>query len=238
MVYREDLSHILESVVTGLTFPMNILGVVVNGDQTISIEVCDMQHAEPGRVVTIGGNDYTIVSIDDQNNIIVLTAGPTITVSTFTLYGVHFFEGTPMDMEKQVRDIPKAPDKTPMAFLLIPYSERNFEDPTVSKERESTFTLFFLTQANFDAWSTGDLMDNAVRPMGRLQQNFMKAALADSRFNPDGVQDVVTPRVKFGVYVNNKGVQKGFQAMDLSGVQLDTTIELWKGCVINDACPE
>lgn len=238
MVYREDLSQILESVVTAMTFPMRIMGVVVNGDLTISIEVCDMRHAEPGRTVTIGGNDYTILTIDDQNNIIQLSAGPAITATTFNLYGVHFFEGTPIDLEKQVKDIPNATDKTPMVVLLIPYSELIFEDPEEAKERESTFTMFFLTQANFDKWSTGDLMDNAVRPMGRLQQHFMKDALADSRFNPDGVQDKVTPRLKFGVYVNNKGVQKGFQSMDLSGVQQDTTMELWKNCNPFDNCPE
>ena len=227
---REDLTVILESVVSSMTFPMIIEDVVVNADLTISIQVCDLRHSEPGRVVTIGGNDYTIISIDDTTNIMVLSAGPAITVTTFDLYGVYFFNGAPIDVEKQVIEIPNATNKTPMIFLLVPYREKVYDDVREAKDRESDVSLFFLTQANWDQWTTNGIMENAVRPMGRLQQQFQDTVRADNRFNPDEQTLVLTPRIKFGVYVNNKGVQKAFQAMDLSGVQEDITLELWKPC--------
>lgn len=235
--YPEDLSLILAREVSQMTFPMVITDMVVNPDLTISLEVCDLYHAEPGRIVTIGGNDYTIISIDDTTSTMVLSAGPAIVVSTFDLYGIFFFQGTPIDVEKQIKDIPNAVNKTPMVFLLIPYNEHTFDDLNDPRSRDAKVSLFCLTQANFEQWSTGNFMDNAVRPMKRLQWNLKNKLKADTEvFQFVGKEYDVVPRVKFGVYISNKGVQKGFAAMDLSGVQWDVTLTILKPCG-SDECP-
>jgi hypothetical protein len=234
---RQDLTVIIESVVSSMTFPMTIMDVVENPDLTITIEVCDLRHTEPGRIVSIGGNDYTVISIDDTNNTMILSAGHTITATDFDLYGVYFFSGAPIDVEKQVTDITDATNKTPMVMLLVPYDETVNDDVQEAVDRESRIVLFFLTQANWDAWTTQGIMENAVRPMSRLQQQFQDTVRSDNRFSPDGQTYTITPRPKFGVYINNKGVQKAFQAMDLSGIQEDITLKVWKGCTFEVECP-
>lgn len=236
MSYRTNFSLIIQSVVEAMTFPMTITDLDENADR-ILIQVCDLYHAEPGRVITIGGNDYTITAIDDSTRIITLTPGPAIIVSTFDLYGVHYFDGTPLAVGKELRDIPDAIDKTPMVFLLNPYKEKLYEDLENPLERQTTATLFFLTQANFDAWSTGDLQSNAVRPMERLEQNFTAQVKQDIRFENINSESEATPRIKFGVFITNKGTVKGFEAMDLSGVQQDKTFKLWRpDCGVPDTC--
>lgn len=238
MNHPAALSDVIQSIVEGLTFPMAIISVDEHTDGTTDIVVCDLYHTEPGRYLTIGGNEYFIQAIDDTTNTITVTTGQPITVSTFNLYGVYYFHGTHLDTEKQVEQIPNAPDKTPMVFLLIPYRERFFSSDLDTTEREVSATLFFLTQANFAAWSTGDAMSNAIKPMQRLQDVFIKA-LNDkpARFFTEELEYDNTNRPKFGVFVSSKGVQRSWQSTDLSGLQMDfSRLRMLKQDVACDSC--
>lgn len=217
-----ELSDIIESVVSGLDRTVTITGVTVSGDSTI-IQACDAKYTEPGRTITIDGNTYTVTAVDhDLNTITVTTTADPITADSFVLYEVFYFHGTQYDTENQIKDIPNADSKTPMVFLLIPYTESFSEEAGSSIERDSRFSLFFLTQANFDNWPTVVAMNLAIRPMNALKDLFIQQMKElPGTFKYDTLQHTRTPRPRFGVYISNKGTERAWQAMDLSGIQED-----------------
>jgi len=234
MNYPADFTDIIRSVVTSMTFPVTILDVQVGGDGVISIEVCDLYHAEPGRAVTIGGNDYTILTIDDSTNVITLSSGPAITAVAFDLYLPHFFHGTPYDTAAKIDNIPMATDKTPMIFVEVEYRE-HFNTTESAIERRTQARIYVLTQSNFNTMDSDNLLEAAVKPMQRLHAHFVEAIKNDPRFDPDTLEYDRISKYKFGVFAPSKGVQKGFCAMDLSGIQTDTTMDIYRTCQ-NSAC--
>jgi len=233
-----ELSDILESVVDGMDKTMTITDVTDNLDGTTTIAVCDAKYTEAGRSITIDGVGYVVQAVDYELNTITVTTGDPILVSEFMLYDVFFFHGTQYDTENQVKEIQNATDKTPMVFLLIPYTERFSEDETSAIEREARFSLFFLTQANFDNWPTVVAMEKAIKPTSALKDLFIQRLKDLSGvFMPDSLEHTRTPRPRFGVYVSNKGVISAWQAMDLSGIQEDfNALQIIKGHEANCPC--
>jgi hypothetical protein len=98
VIYKESLIDIIRTVVESLDFTVTINSVT--GSNPYVLTVCDYYHAEPGRTVTIGGETFTIVSLGDGTITVSTTAtlaGDFWTTNTsFDLYGVHFFHGTPI----------------------------------------------------------------------------------------------------------------------------------------------
>lgn len=216
------LFDIIADVIAGINRTVIILDSQDNGDGTTTIQVCDVKYAEISRSITIGGENYVIRNIDANANTITVTTGSPITDTTFGLYEPVYFRGTASDTEKEVKEIVNFKDRTPMVFLLVPFSERKLNDVNSSVERESRFTLFFLTKAEHDTWPTGDILENAVYPMDRLKELFIDSLKAmPGTFYTEEIPTDETPRIKFGVYVTNAGVNKSMFAPDLSGVQVD-----------------
>lgn len=229
MIYRYELTDILETVVNSLQFSVTIKSQVINTDGSITLSCCDIYHAEVGRIVTIGVNDYTITAIDDTVKTITVIGTGSITTTTFELYHPKFFYGTPLAMENELIEIEDAADKTPMIFLLLKYREQYFEDLEDTLDRISNCTIYFLTQSNFEDWKSTDIFTNAVKPMHRLQQNFLNFLKTDNvHFNMIDFSDNYDPETKFGVYVANKGVPKGFFTDKLSGGKTDFALPIYK----------
>ena len=240
MNYRRNLIDIINTAVLAMTFPVEINGQTTNVDGSITLQVDDIYHSEPTRTVTIGGNPYTITAIDDVNNTITVTGAVAITATTFNLYTPHFFSESPINIDNTLKSIPLTDDKTPMAYMLLKYSEKiNADEFGVNEgsenlDRTATFTIYFLTQSYPAKWLIGDFMTNAVKPMERLMQNFEKHLKKDHK-NFDMVDatynGTVNPR--FGVYITNKGTIKSYTADTLSGVQMDITLDIYR----DESCP-
>lgn len=230
MIHTRSLIDILEAVVADISIEMTITSVVDNGDDTFDVIVTDLKWLEVGRIVTINGFLFTVVSIDDDTNTIVFTGTDTIfaNTTTFDLYAPFFWYGTPVAVNNQIQEIQQSQEKTPMVYLMLKFKERFNTDEELMLERESTCSLFFLTQADFDAWGTDDFYTNAIRPMRRLVDLFIAQIESDYQFNTQDLSYDVTDLPMFGVYVNTKGATNSWFSDNLSGLQMDVVFKINK----------
>jgi hypothetical protein len=228
MIHTRALIDIIESVVADISVTVDVLSVTDNGDDTYDLFVLDLKWAEPGRTVTIGAATYTIVSVDGDSNTIVVSGTTALSLSTtsFDLYQIYVFRGSPIAVNNELQEIQEARNKTPMVLLFGKPKERFYTDQELMLERESTCTLCFLTQADFEAWVTNDFDVNAIRPMRRLMDLFFQAIDASYQFDSTDLRYDVIDHSHFGVYVNTKGTINSFFGDKLSGCQVDVVLKI------------
>lgn len=220
MRYLRSSIDIINSIVSAMTFPVEIKTVTLNMNLTQTLLVCDMYHAQPGFKVTINLIEYTITDIDFPNNTITVTAGVAITPQTFELYHPYFYYGTPIEVGTRTIKKQMASERTPMIWLCVDgsFTEKIYEDESDSRERDINFDLYFLSQAKTDVWFSNDSFKYAIEPMNRLQEQFNKTLkrnpglfnLIDKTYGRQFYQ-------KFGVWIRNSGTQSNLWADKLAG---------------------
>lgn len=238
MIYREDLIGILRTVVESMDFTVTI-NSVEETDGTYVITTCDIYHAEPGRTVTIGGETFTITAIDADEKTISVTTEAELAEdfwtgkTSFALYSPYFFHGTPIDTNKQLKDINRAQDKTPMVWLHEQYQEDFSENNRDVHERVSDFRIFFLTQSDHTD-ETGTLYSDKTRPMHRLSEQFIEImkTYTNARYERVFSTDTLKWRRlnfnRLGVFINNKGMEQSLFVDSLSGCELDISVPLYR----------
>jgi len=235
VIYKQSIIDIIEELIASLSFTVQVQASVNNLNGTQTIAVCDIFHAQPGFIITIGPDIYTITAINAQANTITLSpAAPLIAApSTFSLYAPFFFHGTPPETNTELADERDAFAKTPMVYLLETLTEEFNEDQENTVERVSSLRLFFLTQANFSKWLTADFYNNAIEPMRRLMENFYEAMRTSRRFYTKEQEFSITNHARFGIYISSRGVEKSLFVDNLSGVEMIIDLTILK----DRACP-
>ena len=237
MGYRRTMVDIFRDLVASMTFPVTIDSQSASGN-TWTLIVCDLYHAEVGRTVTIGGNDYVIASIDSDTNTMVVTGADPIVVTTFNLYLPFYFHGTPIATDDELVKENEANSKTPMIWLLETFGEEREQDPLSMHDRYFTGKLFFLTQADHEKWLTDEAYIKAIEPMDRLAQTFITYIESNpGDFDLPTLKYKIDSYAKFGVYITNKGMEKNMFADKLSGVGISfSPLTLQKGGICDTPC--
>lgn len=234
MTYRVEFPDIVYSIVQRMNVSMTITDYAQSGT-THTIEVCDVKWLQAGYPLTIGGNSYTVVSVDDATNIVVLTGDEPITVSAFDIYRPKFFYGTPIDTENQLKPKRLSRDKYPMIYLMLNYSEQNDDTADSAIERTVEARIYALSDSNFEKWETSGIHEYAMKPMARLMQIFIQTMNVMKRdFYMEEFLYRSVPRYKFGVFIDNKGAVKSFFTNNLSGWEMsinDLQIRKYHTCV-------
>jgi hypothetical protein len=230
MSRRRNLSDIIEYVVLNLdrTVTIDSVGEDDNGDQVLYCS--DILYAQAGFTITINSVDYIIKDIDcDDETIVVSGDDATVSTGDFTLYEVFFFHGTPIEQGIELTAETDAMNKTPMIWLMEGYSEEfdtDFDNPV---ERESTFRMFALSQADFENFTTDSAKEASLKPMSRLMDMVEDAIELNNRlFNTDNIVFKRSIYSKFGITLSQKGVAKQLWGDKLAGVEDSTTIPIWK----------
>lgn len=240
MGYKQDITDILNEVVSGMEFPVAIDSVVDNGDGTQTLSCSDIYHAQIGFDVTINGLSYKITDFNQTNETITVTPNftGTATISSgisFYMYTPFFFHGTPIATGQDLKEYSNANDKTPMVWLWENYTERNNDDFN-SVAREIDVELYFLTQANFALWKTDDAYSKAIKPMRRLMSKFIEEVkLRDDLFSADELTYESDNYSKFGIFIRSKGSTSNLFVDQLSGCDCRLTLKLWDKTVCSDA---
>jgi len=228
MVYAQELTDILDDLISTMTFPVIIGNVTVNADDSITLECDNIYHAQAGFEVEINSLTYVITEIDQANESITVTGTGTISNGdTFDMYSPFFFHGTPIATNTELVQEAQALNKTPM-FWLWENFEEDWKDEESSLEREVEIELFALTQANFEEWMTSDAYENAIKPMKRLIELFVQALKVSSLFETDFLTYRTENYSKFGVFIRNKGASKNLFADKLSGVGTKINLRIFK----------
>lgn len=235
--YRKPSIDIIGEALAEMTFPMKIEEAVNNGDGKHTLIVCDIYHSQPGFKITIDNKIYKIVDIDYKTSKLIIKGdAANITATDFELYKPFFFHGTPIDTNIKLEQEHKAENKTPMLWMLENFKDRNHDDKEDEIDREIIVDFFFLTQADHAKWFSADAHHNAIQPMMRLAENFIEHLRSQpGKFK---IIDFVWDSEyysKFGVFIQNKGMQKRLWSDELAGVKLPTiTIEYLKQYECND----
>lgn len=224
MIYKTDIILFIKNVLSGIVFEVQILSSTDNLDGTQTLIVDDVIYLQAGFRITIGGNDYIINSVDPFTNTVILRGVPLV-VTSFIIYPVKFFYGNIRETANELKDYEQSRDKTPMLYMYEEFKERFNEDPETNIERESDLRLFFLTQADFQDWQRQDFQDGAVMPMRRLTERFIEELRNAKRVTQLTSYETIT-KTRFGVFVNDKGIDSAYWADNLSGIELRITIEL------------
>ena len=237
MNYKESSIDIIEGVVLSMTFPVKVLSVasVLN---VHTLTVCDIYHAQPGFKVTISGNDYVIKSISGTNTMVVEGTPAVVAPVTFDLYPPYFFHGTPIQQGVELAKEKSVSNKTPMVWFYEQFTDKFFNDQISAVEREVTMRLFFLTQTDTDKNYTETAYQNAIEPMRRLAENFIRQLDVPingvKRFNTDDLDYSMVNYHKFGVFINNKGMQNSLWQEKLAGVEISVTLPVFR----SEPCPD
>lgn len=229
MNYRDSIITLVQQPVEAMTFPVTIDNIVANGND-YTLTCCDVYHAQPGFIVTIDGQQYTIVSVTYPGTLVVrdLTGTNPITAESFDMYTPFFFHGTPIETNVELGQVKDAAEKTPMVWFLENFSEKFNDNEEETLERESTCRIFFLTQADHNKWLTDDFYSNAILPMHRLLENWIADLKENKRFETQDLEYTTTNHIKFGVYIANKGVQSSLFSDKLSGVECAIVLKTYK----------
>lgn len=239
-MYKRSLIDIIDAVVASMTFVVTIQKVTLTGGNYI-LNVDDIYHAQQGWPVQIAGKPYTIVSWDDTPCAMTLTVSDpggsgAISIGTFNLYSPEFFYGTPVDTTTEVSKVNNAFDKYPMYWLLMNFSEIFHDDVGNPIERDSTFKIYAMTGTRkMEGMKQSDLNNNYLKPMEKMMDNFIKrvngswgggASQGIAVFAKYKLDYKLTPFLKMGVYVQNKGVKTAMMTSPMTGIECSMTVKI------------
>lgn len=121
-------------------------------------------------------------------------------------------------------------NKLPLVWLLETINEK-FYGTGSPIERESEVRIFFLNETNITEFYTEQHRQVVVQPMTQLAQNFVAAVNATTGFATiDDYQ--IRSFARFGVETQ-QGVVQNILDANLSGVELQVTLTIYKNYICN-----
>lgn len=231
--YKRSFIDILNDVVTAMPTPVvTIYKVLETSAFNWTLYVNDFVYAACDYQITIQGNKYTIILLDDtRGNFKINITDTTGSLSApmpgdFTLYPFFFFHGTPIDTSNEIKAV-QAEDKYPMIWLKDDFTEKNSWDPSTANDRETTCSIYFLDQANIKSGPTDLRWDNYIKSMMKFRDYFMNYLLNTLQdFLPWGQETNDKYYSRFGVYLLGNGVTEALFADNLVGVEMNGTFTI------------
>jgi hypothetical protein len=217
---------IIKDLVTNLDLKLNVTSVVTVGT-TYKLFTCNTYYLAPQSKVTINAVVYTVVSI--VNNEYIIVSGASLpSKGVYSLPAPYFTHGTVKQANEELSMESDMFKKTPMVFLRRPFSEV-FYNGQQSDERNVDLTLYFLTQADFEHWQIDSFDANAIKPMYNLMNAFINMLNNNKYINKANISEFrIEEKIKFGIYVNDKGYENSIFNDTLSGVQLSLSLPIRK----------
>lgn len=217
---------IIKDLVTNLDLKLNVTSVEIV-DSTYKIYTCNTYYLAPQSKVTINAVVYTVVSL--VNNEYLIVTGASLPIKgVYNLTAPFFTHGTVKQANEELSMESDMFKKTPMVFLKRPFSEI-FYNGQQSDDRNVDLTLYFLTQADFEHWQIDSFDENAIKPMYNLMNAFIEMLNKNKQINKALINDYrIEEKIKFSVYVNDKGHEKSYFNDTLSGVQLNISLPIRK----------
>jgi hypothetical protein len=188
------------------------------------VEFCDPLWIRPMSVVTIGGTEYTIVSVNYSEKTFRVKSVTQPNGSFYTIQKPFYFHGTPEAVNKKLLKEMVAKRKTPMIYLFEGFKEVFDYDDESAIERKSNLIFCFLDQAIYRDWDTDDFLSKAILPMMQLCKYFVDHLKNNKRVGliEDGTQGYPT---EFNIKNEKKETTFSDQ---FSGAVLEITIPFVK----------
>lgn len=218
--YSHSIIDIMMQPFLLLDYSVVILSVVQNtASQTLFCK--DIKHAQATFKVTINSIEYTIEDVNQNDESITVTGTGTITPGTFNLYPLYFYYGDAIEAGLELKKSDMASDKTPMFWMQRKFQQKFYEDISTSIERESSFSLFVLTQTQTNDYMVADSYHNCIEPMQRAAENLLaKMHEMTGLFNMIGLSVEIEDWTNLGVWLKEKGSVKLLWSEKLAGIEI------------------
>lgn len=219
-----NLVDIIEGIISKID-----LNLTVKSTDGQLIELCDTLHITVGKIVKDElGNEYRVTDIvfNESITVIPIDSAPLFSGSTVVAPEITFLHGSPISTNEEYNKILDRDSlkKTPFIWLLESYEyENGSRDSSIVASYSAR--LFFL-DLYYREWLNDEHNELAIKPMENLVRAFKNVIETDYSFKTlDSFRSRVRPR--FGVEVANKGSRDKIINEDLSGVEVNMSIELF-----------
>ena len=216
----------LEPVVSAIPKTFTADSIDALGGGVYRLNSCDTLWLTLNRKVAIGATIYTITDLE-PNQWVKVSGSLAPSTDTFDIYTPFFRHGTIIATNEELNRKHLHTDKLPMIYLHEITRERFSSDPEIAQDRESECDLHFLTDANFRDWKVVDHYKYAIAPMRNLLFAFVNQ-LKNSTFVGEFDEYDVLDHAKWGVFIADRGSEKGIFDDQLSGSQLRINIPFLK----------
>lgn len=219
-----NLVNILKDVISLIDLNLKVLSIQGN-----RIYVCRTLHVTLDKFVKDEfGNSYRVTAFIDNDWIEVEPFGHTndFTGSIVVAPSITFLHGSPSSVNSEYKEVDQeTAKKTPFIWLLEPYDTNDGDEDSIL---ECSFSgrLFFMDEADEQAWENSEHNTNVIVPMENLKDAF-KSVIEDSYSFRSTTSVSSRPRSRFGVVVTNKGSRSKIIEEDLSGLEVNIDLDLY-----------
>jgi len=207
------------------------LTIAVNSQQGNKIFVCKTLHLNTQKTVTDSqGNKYKVSNWANDEWLELVPQGAAPDPFNDTLINCPpptYLHGTPSSTNDEFSQIEvRMGAKVPLIWLYENYREtKNGRGSTI--ERETTPRMFFLDQVNSPEWTTKEHHRQAIQPMANLA-DLLTETIEKNRMFKSIIRTELVPRPRFGVFIDDQGNDRKILDPDLSGVEMQPTLEIYK----------
>lgn len=240
------VTHLIEDIVSKLGRTIDVLSVEIHPTITGAqiLEVCNTYHLTTQCPVTIGINEYEVVSVkiqtDTDNGEIVVQPGPVISEgATITLPAPAFFRGEPKDTNRlMLKKQDDGDDIFPMVYLNLGFKMAMDQRPGSADLYTTSLFIYCLAKSDEDEWlyDTDDYYSNAIEPMHNLVAELVKEMKDEPRI---GIitRDERLDDVHFGL-IRGRTTDSEEHLFDerASGVQLQIDFPVKKSFICKTKC--
>lgn len=226
-----NLVDIVKGIVSSIDLNLTVISIT-----TDTVFLCSTIHVTVGSTVGDGlGNSYIVTDLMDNAfiKVVAISGAPAQFAGVVVVApSVTVLHGSPASTNNEYLDIEQVSrDKTPFIWLLESYEyDQTALDSSVIVKYDAR--LFFMDLTHEELWINDQHNNLAIKPMENLQIAFKEVIDNDFTFKRMGNYRVrVRPR--FGVEVTNKGSDEKIINEDLSGVEVNMTIELYDFSICN-----
>jgi len=144
-----------------------------------------------------------------------------------------YFHGTPLEINVLLGQVPSSKNKYPAIFLFEPILMNENNDITQVVGASPKLQIYFMHDwASQEQWTTGDHYTNIIDDMDELKREFIKKLKANKYVKK--ITDYSTVRhAKWGLFFNDQGYKNQVFNDQLSGVELEITLDIKR---IIDGC--
>ena len=193
---------------------------------------CNLKWARVGKIVMdeVTGNSFTIVSIIDDNTLVLEPLPTNLNNSDpgsiLVLPNPFYLSGTKIAANHEwTRVTNSLMAKTPVIWLLELIRFKSYGRESVI-DFESDIRLFFLDETNVTQYYTSDHRLNVVGPMTQLVGEFIDTVAGLRQYQTVDQYEIITFS-RFGVE-QDQGVFKNILDANLSGVELRLSLTKYK----------
>lgn len=218
-----DIVKILQRVIDGFNPLVKVVSCEEIETGKYTLTTCDPMYLRLHSRFTVDDVAYTVTEFV-SDKVLVIEGSEAITRS-FYLDTPYFITDTPQGANNELCATDYSDKVHPFIWLLdnFPTIMLNDDSPNVAEAR---VRLFFLDISQNGSWKNTQIRQNAINPMRRLCDAFLKEIKREICGTLKGVTRQLIDRPRFGIYTSDQGNNQSIITQELSGVELDITIPI------------